>query len=189
MKIVLGSGSARRRKILKDMGFDFEVITADIDEKSIRCRDPKELTLTLARAKAVALTPSIDSDSILITSDLVVVFDGEILEKPESKEEAYRIALGFRDKPVQTVAAVVVTNIKTGKIVEGVDVVTIYFKPFRKEDIEQFVESGKVFEHAGSFAAEQEPFSKFIDRLEGTIESVAGLPVDLTKKLIEEAVG
>ena len=121
----------------------------------------------------------------MITSDLVVVFKGRVVEKPQTKQEAYDTIFAYKTDPAQTVCSVVVVNTKTGKRAEGTDVVTIYFRPFTKEAVEEFVESGKILDHAGSFAAEQEPFSSFIDKLDGTIESVAGLSVELTKKLIE----
>ena len=89
MKIILGSASARRQKILRDMGYEFEIKQADIDEKAIRDPDPTKLTLALANAKADALIPKLGEDTLLITSDLVVWFQNKIIEKPESKEEAY----------------------------------------------------------------------------------------------------
>ena len=113
MKIVLGSASKRRQRILHEMGYEFDVMTADLDEKSIRHHDPKQLTLILAHAKADALLPRLTQDVLLITSDLVTVFEGKILEKPETKEEAIETLKSYGDRPIETVCAVVVTNTKT----------------------------------------------------------------------------
>jgi septum formation protein len=187
MKIILGSASARRQTILKAMGYEFDIMPADINEKAIRDSDPEKLTMTLANAKADALTPRIKESAILITSDLVVVFQGKIIEKPESKEEAYRVLNAYNQEPISTVCSVVVTNTKTGKRFFGTDVSIVYFNPIPPENIKEFVESGKVFEHAGSFAAENPLFALFVKKIDGTLESIMGMPVDLTKRLIEEA--
>ena len=172
---------------MKEMDYDFEVMAADLDEKAIRDPDPTKLTLALAIAKADALIPKIDKESLLITSDLVVFFQNKIIEKPESKSEAYDVLKSYKDEPIKTVCSVVVTNTKNGKRVSGTDISTVYFNPIPEENIKQFVESGKVFEHAGSFAAENPLFAPFVKKVEGTIESIMGLPVDLTKNLVQEA--
>lgn len=185
MKIILGSASARRKKILKEMGYDFDVVSADINEKAIRDDDPEKLTLALANAKADVLISKVQNNSLLITSDLVVVFRGKIVEKPQSKEEAYGVLNAYNHEPVETVCAVVVTNTKTGKRISGVDRSTVYFNPIPQENIKEFVESGKVFEHAGAFAAENSLFSPYVKKIEGSLESIMGLPKELTYKLIQ----
>src|SRR3989344_5547078 len=95
MKIILGSQSKGRRKMLEEMGYEFEVRSANIDEKAIRIDDPKELTLALARAKAEALRAQFLEDAILITSDQVVVWNGEIREKPQDKKKAEDFLEGY----------------------------------------------------------------------------------------------
>ena len=88
MKIILGSQSKNRKKILESMGFDFEVMAAGIDEKAIRDPDPQKLVLLLANTKADSIIPKITEDAILITSDQVVVWNKQIREKPENSEQA-----------------------------------------------------------------------------------------------------
>lgn len=145
MKIILGSKSKGRKKILEEMGFQFEVKTANIDEKTIRFEDPKELTLALARAKAEALKPQISEPAILITSDQVVVWEGKIREKPENEKEVKEFLEGYELFPAETVTAVVVTNIETGKQAEGIDIAKVYFHPFSKEDVDELIKEGSVF--------------------------------------------
>jgi septum formation protein len=116
-RVILGSQSSTRRSILSEMKIMFECISPNIDEKAIRFDDPKDLVLALARAKAVALmtnprvvgssTDSSASTTLLLTCDQVrgrakfqfgaplhflcqvVVHNNKILEKPESKAQAY----------------------------------------------------------------------------------------------------
>ena len=73
MKIILGSQSKGRRHVLESMGYEFGVMSSNIDEKAIRFNDPQKLTIALAHAKADALLPRIQEPALLITSDQVVL--------------------------------------------------------------------------------------------------------------------
>jgi len=101
------------------MGYRFETMAADIDEKAIRHDDPRRLTLLLAHAKADALLPRIHT-GLLITSDQVVMCNGAMLEKPDNSEEARRYLEGYAQFPAETVTAVVVTNAGIHMRAEGV---------------------------------------------------------------------
>ncbi|MBI2514893.1 septum formation protein Maf [Candidatus Wolfebacteria bacterium] len=186
MKIILGSASERRQRILKEMGYEFEVMTADIDEKAIRHNDPRELVLMLARAKAEALLSKIKEPALLITSDQVVFSNGKILEKPESAEEVRNNLESFTDYPPETITSVVVTNTGNGKRVEGVNVAKVILKPIPERVILELIKQDKVFDLAGGFTIEEPLLKDYIERIEGEKESVIGLPRVLTEKLIRE---
>ena len=186
MKIILGSQSQNRKIILQEMGLDFEVMPSNIDEKAIRFDNPKELVLALARAKNDALRPKIKEPAILITSDQVVVWNGEIREKPENAEEAKEFLESYAEIPAETVTAVVVTNLATGQQAEGVDVAKVYFNPFSDEEIEDIIADGRTFTLAGGFTTDGEDWEKHIKKIDGTRDSVMGLPKALTKKLMDE---
>jgi septum formation protein len=188
MKIILGSQSTGRRKMMEEMGLEFEVMVSGIDEKAIRFEDPTELVTALAKAKAEALIPRIHEPAILITSDQVTVCEGEIREKPLSEEEAKRFLESYARFPVRTVTAVAATNTKTGKQSTGVDIATVHFSPFKPEEIETFIRSGEAFGLAGAFTIEGERWEKHVISIEGTRDSVIGLPKELTRKLIDEII-
>ncbi|CAN1255679.1 7-methyl-GTP pyrophosphatase [Linum perenne] len=94
-KIILGSASMARRRILTEMGYEFTLMTADIDEKSIRKDKPEELVMALAEAK-------------------VVVYKGIVREKPTSPEEAREFIKGYSGGHAGVVGSVLVTNLATG---------------------------------------------------------------------------
>lgn len=188
MKIILGSQSKGRKKMLEEMGYEFEVMSVDIDEKSIRFDDPKVLTLALARTKADALKSQISESAILITSDQVVLWNGKIIEKPENTEQVKEFLRGYNISPAETVTAVVVTNTKTGKQAEGVDIAKVYFNPFTEEEINEIIKEGRVFNLAGGFTVDGPIWEKHIKKIEGTRDSVIGLPKDLTERLIREVM-
>src|SRR3989344_4477550 len=95
LRIIIGSQSKWRQQSLANWGYDFEVMLADIDEKQVRSNDPRQLTRSLAHAKADALLPRINEPALLITSDQVTVCNERILEKPESPEALKDFLRGY----------------------------------------------------------------------------------------------
>lgn len=167
------------------MGYRFETMAADIDEKAIRDGDPRRLTPLLAHAKADALLPGIRS-ALLVTSDQVVVCNGRILEKPENSREAHEYLEGYAEFPAETVTAVVVTNAATRRMAEGVDVAKVVFRRIPPDVIDRLVRSGEILHHAGAFSIEDPLLKDYIVRIEGEPESIMGLPKEMMKRLIEE---
>lgn len=172
--------------MLEEMGISFEVMVSDINEKMIRFEDAKELTLALAKAKAEALKPKIFEPAILITSDQVAVWNGKIREKPENEKEAKEFLEGYNTFPVETVTAVVATNLATGKRAEAVDIAKVHFFPFLEKDIEEIIKEGSAFHLAGGFNVDGEIWEKHVKKIEGVKDSVMGLPKEITKRLILE---
>ncbi|XP_041009261.1 7-methyl-GTP pyrophosphatase-like isoform X6 [Juglans microcarpa x Juglans regia] len=143
--IILGSSSMARRQILTEMGYEFTIMSADIDEKVIRREKPADLVMALAEAKADAIVSRLKStaqfeveahSTLLITADTiiqgyflllhlidfeVVVYEGIIREKPSSKEEAREFIKGYSGGQAEVVGSVLVTNLKTGKRKGGWD--------------------------------------------------------------------
>ncbi|KAH8489878.1 hypothetical protein H0E87_025193 [Populus deltoides] len=195
-KLILGSASFSRRKILEEMGYEFTISTADIDEKSIREEKPEDLVMTLAEAKADTILQKLpisdytkDAEpTLLITADQVVVYEGAIREKPASKEEAWEFIKGYSGGHAATVGSVLVTNLKTGFRKGEWDRVEIYFHEIPDEVIEKLIEEGIVLRVAGGLIIEHPLVLPYIKEVVGTTDSVMGLPKALTKKLIEEAL-
>ncbi|WJX09313.1 hypothetical protein P8452_00161 [Trifolium repens] len=195
-KIILGSSSVARRKILSEMGYQFTLMSADIDEKSIRKDTPEELVMALAEAKAEAILQRLpvgdylkDAEpTLLITSDQVVVYEGVIREKPSSKEEARQFLKDYSGRKAATVGSVLVTNLKTGLRKGGSDRVDIYFNEIPDEIIEKLVDEGITLYVAGGLIIEHPLIFPYVKEVVGTTDSVMGLPKDLTEKLLKEVL-
>ncbi|XP_038905432.1 7-methyl-GTP pyrophosphatase isoform X3 [Benincasa hispida] len=161
-KIILGSSSVARRKILSEMGYEFTIMSADIDEKAIRKERPEELVVALAEAKAEAILGRLSIDdfmkdaepTLLITSDQVVIYEGVIREKPASKEEARQFMKDFSGGHAATLGSVFVTNLKTGFRKGEWDRVEIFFDEIPDEVIDKLVEEGSVLNVAGGLIIE-----------------------------------
>ena len=113
-KIILGSSSPARKNVLEKLGYTFEIMAADIDERAIRDADPRKLTSKLANAKALALLEKIKFPALLITADQVVNCNGVIREKPETPQEARDFLKSYEKFPAETVNTVVVTDTVSG---------------------------------------------------------------------------
>ncbi|CAL5349268.1 unnamed protein product [Camellia sinensis] len=195
-KIILGSSSVARRKVLAELGYDFTIMSADIDEKSIRKEKPEELVMALAEAKAEAITPKLpigdykrDAEpSVLITCDQVVVCEGMIREKPLSKEEARQFIKGYSGGNTATVSSVLVTNLKTGLRKGDWDKVEIHFHSIPDQVIDNLIEEGIVLNVAGGLLIEHPLILPYIKEVVGTIDSVMGLPKTLVERLIMEVL-
>ena len=134
LPIVLGSSSSSRRQILEMLQWPFEVMIPDIDEKVIRCDDHMKLPLLIAKAKAEAIWERISNSAppddqptapfILITSDQIVYYNGEIREKPVNEEKARLFLSSYSGRAVSTISAVVVTHWPSGRQSHDVDVAT-----------------------------------------------------------------
>ena len=110
MKIILGSQSKKRREILSEMGYEFDVMPSDFDELSVRSPVAWELPLLLARAKADTLLQKVTKPALLITSDTVVECNGNIIEKARDAEEVKHFYREYGKHPAEIITAVVVTN-------------------------------------------------------------------------------
>lgn len=186
MKIILGSASKSRRRILERTGWPFEVMTADIDEKAIRSDDPKQLTLALARAKAEALLNRVHESAILITADQVVVCNGVIREKPENEAQAREYLESYATYPAEAVNGICVINTMTGKRADALDISKIKINPIPAAIINKLIEDRDIFSRAGGFSAEDPLLAPYVDYIEGTLDSIEGLPMYAVERLILE---
>jgi septum formation protein len=175
--------------------FVFDTASADIDEKAIGDREgspPEALVLLLSHAKAAAIIDKLTStqqllEGLLVTCDQVVVHNGKILEKPQDEAEARRFIAGYATAPASTISAIVCIDLATGKTCQGVDVATIHFSPIPQDSIDTLIKEGEVYWCAGGLMVEHPLVEPHVTRLDGALDSVMGLPKELTLKLLNQA--
>ncbi|KAB1214570.1 hypothetical protein CJ030_MR5G002496 [Morella rubra] len=202
-----------RQQILAEMGYEFTIVTADIDEKAIRREKPEDLVMALAEAKADAImsrlktTGQFEVDAratLLITADTVVVYEGTIREKPSSKEEAREFIKGYSGGHAMVIGSVLVTNLRTGKRKGGWDKAEVYFYNIPDEVIDSLlaigyellswlancaqIDEGITFKVAGGLMLEHPMTLPFVEAVVGETDTVMGLPKALTEKFMLEAL-
>lgn len=184
--IILGSQSKYRKGVLEELGFEFQTMSADLDEKSIRDDDPSQLVLKLGRAKNDTLKDKIGPNDILITSDQVTVYKGEIREKPISQEEAYKFLTSYSNSDLATHTSLVVFNKANGKQAEGVDIVPVYFNEIPESDIQTLIHQDNILHIGGGFLIEDPILLKHVKKIDGDIKSVMAMPPKLLQQLLKE---
>ncbi|PXF45404.1 Maf-like protein [Gracilariopsis chorda] len=191
---VLGTSSKTRHKLFKD-NFDapFTTLRPCIDEQGVNVgssprssSDPKQLALEIAGRKADALVPMLQENSILITSDQVMLHAGKIREKPKDIEQCRHYLRSYSKHHAMTVTAVVVHRKSDDIRISGVDTCTQYFRSIPDDIVEQLLEKGEVLHCAGGITVEDELLKPYLALRQGDLDSFMGLPVRLLRRLIME---
>ncbi|KAJ3050109.1 hypothetical protein HK097_008914 [Rhizophlyctis rosea] len=195
--IILGSSSKFRAQILTHHNIPFTVLVSNINEKAVggsrATADASELVLAVARAKADALLVKIQreedggEEKLVVTCDQVVAWEGGVREKPVSEEECISYLKSYTKAPAETHSAVIVTNTKTGKRVEGVDVARQHFHPIPDNIISQLIAKGDVMYCCGGFMIDDPLLFPYLAQREGDEDSIIGMPIKLLLRLLNEA--
>jgi septum formation protein len=185
-QIILASGSPRRREILKLLGLDFEVAESYYDEEKIVTDDPVELVEELAIQKAFTVAERYP-DAIIIGGDTTVFVDGEILAKANSKKQAKEMFGKLVGKTHQVVTGIAVVNSLTNESFVGHEEGIVTFRPASERELEDYAEKTSNWRgFAGAYAL-QGGAAPFALNQTGKLSAIIGMPVELTKELLEHA--
>lgn len=194
--VVLASGSPRRRELLEREGVEFVVRSSDVDEslEPDLLANPEEAVKKLAERKAGAVVQEVLAEGrtgliAIIGADTMVVRNGEIFGKPASHSDAKRMLrrLQGATHEVLTGVSVWLVSAPTEEDVSigfrsFVDRAAVTFHPQTDEELEAYLRCGESFDKAGAYAVQGEG-SRLVERVEGDIDTVIGLPV---KRLLRE---
>jgi len=175
-RVVLASGSPRRRELLDQLGVPFDVVVPDIDETPFDGEDARAYVRRLASAKAVA----VPADGVVIAADTTVDLGGRILGKPVDADDAAAMlrALSGRTHRVHTGVAV-----RLGAT-EEVDVTTTFvtMTPIGESALRWYLATGEPLDKAGAYAI-QGAGGVFVERIRGSVSNVVGLPLATVVRL------
>lgn len=185
MRVILASGSPRRRELLTKIYSDFEVITSDVEEVT-EATDPGEIVKELSSLKAKAVyecvtdtdNDSADKDVIVIGADTIVSYDGEVLGKPADEEEAKSMISMLSERTHQVYTGVTVYACRRGQenSFSFYEKTNVTFYNIDKYDIADYVKTGSPMDKAGAYGI-QDDFAKHVAGIEGDYNNVVGLPV------------
>ena len=180
-RIILASGSPRRKELLLQIGIVPEIIVSHVEEK-ITSDVPAEVVMSLAEQKAVDVAKEMPEGTVILGSDTVVAADGKILGKPKSHEEAYEMIrrLAGRSHQVYTGVCLVKKEPEgeADTVVSFYDETDVNVSPMTEKEIREYADSEEPMDKAGSYAV-QGFFARYIDGLKGSYANVMGLPVHL----------
>ena len=175
-RMILASGSPRRKELLQMLEVPFEVLVSDTKEV-ITKNEPAEVTKELSYQKAMAVAGQVE-EGIIIGADTVVSIDGKILGKPADKEEAREMIYKLQGKShmVYTGVTVIAKSddmVSASSFAEGTKV---NVAPMTENEIEAYISTEEPYDKAGAYGI-QGLFGKFIEGIEGDYFNVVGLPV------------
>jgi len=184
VSIILASASPRRKQLLAEAGYKFNSISPDIDESAFSAEhiSPCEYAKRLALAKAKTVAEKFP-DCLVIGADTVVDFKGEIIGKPADAKEAERITRKLFSTPHKVITAVAIARIVDGTEIVESDTTTVYPKKMTAEQIAEHIKSGSWRDKAGAYAI-QEGGDEFIEKIEGSLTNVMGMPMELLKSIL-----
>lgn len=175
-KIILASGSPRRRDLLGGLGIEFTVDTGTtFVESSEPGVDAYQVPVDMAEGKSHGFHRPLEADEILITADTVVVVGGEVLGKPVDREDAFRMLRALSGREHDVVTAVVIRSAE--KEVSFAVTTAVTFDKLSEEDITYYVDNFKPFDKAGAYGIQEWIGYAGISRIEGSFYNVVGFPV------------
>ena len=184
-KLWLASGSPRRAEILRAVGWPFEAIPMDVDEKLLAGESALAMVERLALDKAQAAA-RVCSQGLVLGADTTVVVDSEILAKPEDERDARRMLrlLSGRWHDVLTGVALVRAGNDSARIVAQ-EKTQVRFAAISDEEIDWYIQSNEPMGKAGAYGV-QGRASLFIEEIRGDYWNIVGLPVRLVYKLASQ---
>jgi PLP dependent protein len=174
-KIILASGSPRRRQLLGAAGITFDVIESGIAEKHAVGEAPRDYALRMAREKARAVSIRAPH-AIVVGADTIVVCDAAILEKPGSPADARRMLTMLSGRTHIVITAFAIA--RDGAIRESAALESrVTFRTLAEAEIDEYIATGEPFDKAGAYGI-QGLGGGFISHLEGSRDNVMGLPTE-----------
>ena len=172
--MILASNSQRRQEILKDAGFNFKVITSNIEEIS----DKKIITekiLDIAEKKLESIAKN-NVNEFILAADTVVELNGKIFGKPKNREEAFRVLKALSGKIHKVITAYVFKNISKNILIKDVVISEVKFLELDDDTIDWYLDTGEPFDKAGAYGI-QGYGRILVEKINGDYYSIMGFPI------------
>jgi len=185
VRLILASNSPRRKKILNDLGLEFEVIPSNYEEKLETDTFSYDLIEDLATQKALDVVRRVGKDEIVLGADTVVVLHNKILGKPKDKDDAFRMLreLSGQTHMVVTSLCGINTKLNTARLLSTTSYVR--FKELSDDLINYYIDEFKPLDKAGSYGIQELP-DGILDKYEGSFDNIVGLAPEAVSAILEQ---
>lgn len=183
--LVLASASPRRRELLAQLGVEFRVEPADVDETPLPGADGEDAAREIATRKALVVARTTD-EPVIGADTIVVAADGEFLGKPRDAADARRILGKLSGTTHRVITGVCVATARGSRLLTAVETTSVTMRPLRADEIDAYVATGECFDKAGAYAI-QETGDRFVVRIDGGRTNVVGLPLEAASRLLRDA--
>ena len=172
--MILASNSKRRQEILRDIGFNFKVLTADIEEISDK-KEISEMILDIAEKKLDKIAKE-NINEFVLAADTVVELEGRIFGKPKSREEAESFLKTLSGKTHKVITAYVFKNISKNIVIKDVVISKVKFYDLDDETIKWYLDTSEPFDKAGAYGIQGQG-RVLVEKIEGDYFAIMGFPV------------
>ena len=180
--LILASGSPRRRELLTQMGYSFEIQVPDVDENvDGHVRDVVAI-LSRRKAEAVAATRA---EGVVIASDTLVSLDGAALGKPRDAADAHRMLAALSGRTHEVFTGVTIIDAASGRSETRAVRTGVRFRELSESEIDQYIATGEPMDKAGAYAI-QGGAHGFVEGFDGSYENVIGFPVDDIREMLKD---
>jgi septum formation protein len=175
-KIILASGSPRRKELLEKAGIVFEVMKSEYEEDMTLSLEPKKLAEHLSLGKAEDVAKKI-TEGIIISADTFISYEGKIMGKPHTPERAKEMLLSLSGRSHSVITGFTIIDVESGKNISRAVETLIFFKELTEKEIDVYVATGNPLDKAGAYAI-QVIGEKWVEKIEGDFNNVVGLPLN-----------
>ena len=179
-RFILASGSPRRRQLLSEAGYEFEVLSPLVDEVAHGWLTIRELTIWNAARKAARVSEMLP-DAVVLAADTLVTIDGEVLGKPIDLEDAVRILRRLSGRAHEVWTAVRINHATRGRSQSFHEMSRVHFRELDDRAIRDYLAKIDPLDKAGAYAA-QGHGTEIIERIDGSYSNVVGLPMEATTR-------
>ena len=185
--LVLASASPRRKKLLEQLGFEFEIMTANIDENDMPLdTNPADYAMRLAKMKAQDVAYELKYPAVVLGADTIVVLDGKILNKPDDPEHAKQMLRTLSNNTHTVYTGIAVVESISDRQSVKVQKTDVTFRELGNEEIDAYVASGSPMDKAGAYGIQNDFGSVFVSHINGCYYNIVGLPLELLYKTLAE---
>ncbi len=186
-RIILASASPRRRELMQQAGYEFEIQVSH-KEETYTSETPDEIVKELALLKAKDIANQNETKGlVVIGADTVVAYEGAVLGKPRTKEEAFAMIRSFQGDKHQVYTGVAILDYdEEGKetVVNDAVKTDVYVNSMTDEEIWKYIETDNVLDKAGSYGI-QSGFAIHVEKIEGDYFNVVGLPISYIYNILK----
>ncbi len=175
-RIILASGSPRRRHLLHQIGISFTVDQSHVPEDTAGYASPAEIVLDLSRRKAAEVA-SRHSDAWIIGADTIVVLDGAVLGKPTDAPDAARMLRLLSGRTHEVYTGFCILEKPGDRSVCDYEVTHVTFRTLSEGEIDAYVRSGSPMDKAGAYGIQDDYGAIFVERIDGCFYTVVGFPL------------